>query len=110
MKNAKSYKPASTAQFTLVPQEKREDINWQAHYYREKQLEFYNTASWEDLSDTVKEIEPVVAEKQTAVQRALKVRHNIPRSSYKMTKYVMVGGVPHKMVDGKLVALTAKSK
>lgn len=107
---AKSYKPALTAQFSLMTPEQRETTNLQSRYYREKQLEFYNTASYEDLSSTVKELEPVVAEKQTAIQRAAKVRHNMPRNTYVATKYVMVGGVPHKMVNGKLTALTAQSK
>lgn len=107
---AKSYEPASTAYFSLITPEERETVNIQARYYRDKALEMFNTASYEDLSATVKELEPVPAERETAIQRALKVRHNAPRSTYKMTKYVMIGGVPHKMVNGKLTALTAQSK
>ena len=107
---AKSYEPAESAYFSLITPEERETVNIQARYYRDKANEMFNTASWEDLSGTVKELEPVPAEKETAIQRALKVRHNAPRSTYKMTKYVMIGGVPHKMVNGKLTALTAQSK
>lgn len=107
---AKSYEPASTAYFTLITPEERETVNIQARYYRDKANELFNTASYEDLSASVKELEPVKEERETAIQRALKVRHNAPRSTYKMTKYVMIGGVPHKMVNGKLTALTAQSK
>jgi len=107
---AKSYEPAESAYFSLMTPEQRETTNIQSRYYRDKQLEFFNTASYEDLSGTVKELEPVVAEKQTAIQRAMKVRHNMPRNTYVVTKYVMIGGVPHKMVNGKLTALTAQSK
>ncbi len=53
-KNAlKAYKPASTAKFTLVPAEKREEINWQSHYYRQKALEFNNSASFEASTPAV---------------------------------------------------------
>lgn len=107
---AKSYEPAESAYFSLITPEERETVNIQARYYRDKANELFNTASYEDLSATVKELEPVPAERETAIQRALKVRHNAPRSTYKMTKYVMIGGVPHKMVNGKLTALTAQSK
>lgn len=107
---AKSYEPASTAHFTLITPEERETVNIQARYYRDKANELFNTASWEDLSASVKELEPVKEERETAIQRALKVRHNAPRSTYKMTKYVMIGGVPHKAVNGVITPLTAQSK
>lgn len=110
MKTGKSYEPATTAQYALMTPEQRETCNIQARYYREKSLEFFHSASYEDLSDTVKELEPVKQDKETAIQRAAKVRHNMPRNTYVATKYVMVGGVPHKMVNGKLTALTAQSK
>ena len=109
MKTAKSYEPASTAYFQLMTAEQRETCNIQARYYRDKANEMFNTASFEDLSDTVKEIEPNKTERLTAIQRAAKVRHNMPRNTYVATKYVMIGGVPHKMVNGNLVALTAKT-
>jgi len=107
---AKSYEPAITAHFSLMTPEERETVNIQARYYRDKANELFNTASYEDLSGTVKELEPVKEERETAIQRALKVRHNMPRNTYVATKYVMIGGVPHKMVNGKLTALTAQSK
>ena len=109
MKTGKSYQPASTAYFTPMTAEQRETCNMQARYYRDKNNEFFNTASFEDLSGTVKEIEPNKTERLTAIQRAAKVRHNMPRNTYVATKYVMIGGVPHKMVNGNLVALTAKT-
>jgi len=111
-KNAlKAYTPASTAKFTLVPAEKREEINWQSHYYRQKALEFNNSASFEASTPAVVAIES----KSTAIpvlERISKVRANNPRVPLNamQSKYVMVGGVPHKMVNGQLIALTAQTK
>lgn len=110
MKTGKSYQPASTAYFTPMTPEQRETCNFQARYYRDKQLEFFNTASYEDHSSSVKELDSNPADRAAAIARAAKVRHNTPRNTYVATKYVMVGGVPHKMVNGKLTALTAQSK
>lgn len=105
---AKSYEPAASAYFSLITPEQRETVNIQSRYYRDKANEMFNTASWEDLSGTVKELEPVVEHKASAITRSLKVRHNLPRSTYQMTKYVMIGGVPHKAVNGKIIPLTAQ--
>jgi len=111
-KNAlKAYKPAATAQFTLVPADKRETIDWQSHYYRQKALEFNNSASFETSTKAV-----VAVESKTAaipvLQRISKVRANHPRVPLNamQSKYVMIGGVPHKMVKGQLTALTAQTK
>lgn len=108
---AKAYKPASTAQFTLVPADKRETIDWQSHHYRQKSMEFFNTASFEASTPAVVAIES----KSTAIpvlERISKVRANNPRVPLNamQSKYVMVGGVPHKMVNGQLIALTAQTK
>lgn len=111
-KNAlKAYKPAATAQFTLVPADKRDSTDWQSHYYRQKSMEFFNTASFETSTKAV-----VATESKTAatpvLQRISKVRANHPRVPLNamQSKYVTIGGVPHKMVNGQLIALTAKAK
>lgn len=104
---AKSYKPAAAAYIRLTPAEKREDINWQSKYYRDKQQEFFSSASYEAPS-APKEVECTKAQGLAVIEAAKKVRHNAPRNSYKATKYVMIGGVPHKLVNGDLVALTKK--
>jgi hypothetical protein len=104
---AKSYKPASSAYIRLTPAEKREDINWQSKYYRDKGEEFFSSASYEAPS-APKEVECTKAQGLAVIEAAKRVRHNAPRNTYKVTKYVMIGGVPHKLVDGNLVALTKK--
>lgn len=112
MKNtAKSYKPASTAKITLIPAEKRETINWQSHYYRQKSLEFNNSASFEAAS-TPESVKTTKKEVKSVVNRIQKVRGNMPRvpMNAMQSKYVMIGGIPHKMVNGKMVALNAKTK
>jgi len=109
--SAKSYKPASTAYFTIIPAEKRETMNWQSHYYRQKALEFNNSASFE-ASPKAEVVKTTKKEVSSVVSRISKVRGNNPRVPLNamQSKYVMVGGVPHKMVNGKLVALTAQAK
>ena len=107
---AKAYKPASTAYFTIIPAEKRETMDWQSHYYRQKNLEFNNSASFE--AATKPEVVKVTKkEVNSVVNRIQKVRGNMPRvpMSVMQSKYVMVGGVPHKMVNGQLVPLTTKT-
>lgn len=108
--SAKSYKPASTAKFTLIPAEKRDSINWQSHYYRQKALEFNNSASFE-ASPKAEVVKTTKKEVKSVVSRIQKVRGNNPRvpMSAMQSKYVMIGGVPHKMVNGQLVALTTKT-
>ena len=107
---AKAYKPASTAYFTIIPAEKRETMNWQSHYYRQKALEFNNSASFE-ASPKAEVVKTTKKEVNSVVNRIQKVRGNMPRvpMSVMQSKYVMVGGVPHKMVNGQLVALTTKT-
>ena len=108
---AKSYKPAATAYFTLIPSEKRETMDWQSHYYRQKGLEFNNSASFEAAAKP-EVVKVTKKEVNTVVNRIQKVRGNMPRvpMNAMQSKYVMVGGVPHKMVNGQLVALNAKTK
>jgi hypothetical protein len=109
--SAKAYKPASTAYFTIIPAQKRETMDWQSHYYRQKALEFNNSASFE-ASPKAEVVKTTKKEVSTVVSRISKVRGNNPRVPLNamQSKYVMVGGVPHKMVNGKLVALTAQAK
>lgn len=108
---AKAYKPASTAYFTLIPAEKREAIDWQSHYYRQKGLEFNNSASFEAASKP-EVVKVTKKEVNSVVNRIQKVRGNMPRvpMDAMQSKYVMIGGIPHKMVNGKMVALNAKTK
>ena len=111
-KNAlKAYKPAATAQFTLVPADKRESIDWQSHYYRQKSMEFFNSASYETSPKAVVAVESKSAA-IPVLERISKVRANNPRVPLNamQSKYVMIGGVPHKMVNGQLTALTAQAK
>jgi hypothetical protein len=109
MKNTKS---AKNQVVTKTPAE----INWNAKYYREKAAMFYNSASYTPPSEPVV-IEMNKREKKALVKAGLtaaaKVRHNRPVDQRVITnRTVMVGGVPHKMRDGKLVAMipAAESK
>ncbi len=104
---AKVYKPAKSAYYRITPAEKREDINWQSKYYRDKAQEFFASASYEAPS-APKEVECTKAQGLAVIAAAKKVRHNAPRNTYKAPKYVMISGVPHKVVNGELVALTKK--
>ena len=108
---AKAYKPAATAYFTIIPAEKRETMDWQSHYYRQKALEFNNSASFE-AATPAEVVKTTKKEVTSVVTRIAKVRGNMPRvpMNAMQSKYVMIGGIPHKMVNGKMVALNAKTK
>lgn len=99
-----STKPAAYKPLTA---KQRENINWQAKAYRDIQLNFINSASFEAPSAPVVQT-CTKSEKEAVLAAASKVRHNGRTSTYTPTKFVMVGGIPHKMVDGKLVPLKAK--
>lgn len=102
----KSSKPTKSAQ-SSNPTIDRESINWQARYYREKAQMFYNSASYSAPSEALV-IKTTKREVAAVLKAADKVRHNRTQTAVKVSKYVMVAGVPHKVVNGKLVALTAK--
>lgn len=93
-----------------------ESVNWNAKYYREKAASFFNSASFCEASQPIA-IEMGKREKKALVkaglEAAMKVRHNRPLvQKAAVNSIVMVGGVPHKMRDGKLVPMipAAKSK
>ncbi len=109
MKTAKTTKTAKTVKTTKNAQEVRESINWNAKYYREKAMKFYESASYEAASKPVV-MKTTKKEVKAVLSAASKVRHNKPSMPVvQPKKFVMVGGVPHKIKDGKLVPLTAVS-
>lgn len=106
MKN--STKSIKFKAFTPMTQEQRDNANVNANYYREKAQMFYNTASFSAPTKPVGNTATPIA---TAVvlKAASKVRHNPTPKQATISSIVMVAGVPHKMRDGKLVAMiTAK--
>ena len=106
MKNTKTTK---TAQSTKTAQELRDSINYNAQYYREKAAKFYQSASYQAASAPVI-VKTTKKEIAAVLKAATKVRHNKPSMPVvQPKKYVMIAGVPHKIKDGKLVALTAAS-
>jgi hypothetical protein len=88
--------------------ENKNDVNWNARYYREKNQQFYNSASYSAPSEAV-EVEVGKRTIKAAFKRAQKVRHN-PEPPKPLSKFVMIGGVPHKRTKDGYVALTPKSK
>ena len=89
-------------------QQKRENTNWNAKYYRDKIMQSRATASFEQahMSEAVIVSVPK-REIKAAWKAAEKVRGNRKREMIPVPKYVMVGGIPHTMRDGKLVPLKA---
>ena len=105
----KNTKTTTTAQSTKTAQELRDSINYNTQYYREKAAKFYQSASYQASSAPVI-VKTTKKEIAAVLKAATKVRHNkasIPVVQPK--KYIMIAGVPHKIKDGKLVALTAAS-
>lgn len=85
------------------------EVNFQAKYYQEKHAAFYNSASYCEPSEPVYfEMPKSVrkAEIKSGLAAAAKVRHNGRQNNWSPSKYVMVAGVPHKMVDGVLTPLS----
>jgi hypothetical protein len=105
MKNTKNTKKTDNQVVTI----NNEGINWNAKYYREKAQLFTNSASYSAPS------EPVVFEMSKSVRKAeikagltaaAKVRHNpVNKQLKQLAPFVMIGGVPHKRKDGKLVPM-----
>jgi hypothetical protein len=97
-------KPAA---YTPLTAKQRENINWQAKAYRDMQLNFINSASFEAPSAPVVQT-CTKSEKVAVLAAASRIKGNGPRNTYTPSKYVMISGIPHKMVDGKLVPLKVK--
>lgn len=90
------------------------EINWNAKYYRDKAAAFYNSSSYSAPSEPIV-VEMGKREKKALVKAgiaaALKVRHNRPlEQKAAVNTIVMVGGIPHKMRDGKLVPMVPASQ
>lgn len=91
----------------FIPVEKRADMNWIAKQYRERSNSMYKSASVStDEMDYAVTFRGTKKEHNAAVAAAAKVRHNGRQPNWTPGKYVMIGGVPHKMVDGKLMPLS----
>lgn len=112
---ASKYKVHSAAFFAPIPEGKRDEINWNAKMYRDREMSFYASASYDAPSEptvvklTKKAKKALIKE---GVAKATKVRHFRPQLQVSQSSFVMVAGVPHKMKDGKLVPMVpaAESK
>jgi hypothetical protein len=91
---------------SFIPVEKREDMNWIAKQYRERSNSLYTGSAAVDMTDCAVTFRGTKSEHNNAVAAAAKVRHNGRQPSWTPGKYVMIGGVPHKVVDGNLVPLS----
>lgn len=104
-----NYTVHPLAHFTPVPENSRESINWAAKAYRDREISFYASASYEASSAPVvtkmtkKAKKALIAQ---GVEKAKQVRHFRPQLQVSQSSFVMVGGVPHKMKDGVLVPMT----
>jgi hypothetical protein len=95
----------------FIPESERENINWVAKHYREKSNALYNSASVStDEMDYAVTFRSTKKAHLAAVERANKVRHNGRQPSWTPSKYIMIGNVPHKMVDGNLVPLVNRAQ
>lgn len=90
----------------FIPVHKRADMNWDAKYYRERANAIFTSASFEPSTAPVVKSTGNKRAYATAVKAAAKVRHNGRQNNWTPGNYVMVGGIPHKMVDGNLVPLS----
>jgi len=90
-----------------------EEVNWNAKYYRDKAAAFFNSASYSAPSEPIA-ISMGKREKKALVKAGLeavaKVRHNRPAVAPTLSKHVIIGGIPHKRVDGQYVPLVAAAK
>lgn len=102
----KTSKPTKSAQPSNTTND-RDSINWQARYYQDKARKFFESASYSAPSEAII-VTTTKREVKAVLKAADKVRHNRAYVPAKVSKYVMIAGVPHKYVDGALVALTAK--
>ena len=110
---AKSYMPHKHAQFTPVPEGKRDEINWNAKMYRDRELSFYASASYQEPSKPVVTKLTKAAKKaliKQGIEKAVKVRHFRPQLQVSQSTVMMIGGVPHKLRDGKIVPMVPASQ
>ena len=110
---ASNYKVHPAAFFTPIPDSKRDEINWNAKMYRDRELSFYASASFEEASTPVVTKMTKTAKKaliKQGVAKAVKVRHFRPQLQVSQSSFVMVDGIPHKMKDGQLVPMVTAAK
>lgn len=109
MKTMKTTKTAKSMKPTIIA----EDVNWNAKYYRDKAAAFFNSASYSAPSEPIA-ISMGKREKKALVKAGLeavaKVRHNRPAATATLSKHVIIGGIPHKRVDGQYVPLVAAAQ
>ncbi len=107
MKSTKPIKSKSSpAKTKKSPARTNENRNMQAKYYADKAAAFYNSASYSP-AETYGVFKASEKEWNTVVSAAAAVRHNRAYVPPAIPKYVMVAGVPHKKVNGKLVPLAS---
>ena len=105
-KSIKNTTKIAYKRFTPMTPEQQENANLNANYYREKAQMFSNTASYS--APTVPTGNTATPKDITVVLKAAsKVRHNPAPKQKTISSIVMVGGVPHKMRDGKLVPMVS---
>ena len=110
MKTTKTVKAAKTVKSTKSTQVAQDSINWNAKYYRERAAKFFETASYSASSEPIV-VKTTKKEIAAVLKAATKVRHNRPsKPQVQPSKYVMIGGIPHKLKDGKFVALTSSAE
>lgn len=110
---AKSYTPHKHAQFVPVPDSKRDEINWNAKMYRDRELSFYASASYQEASKPVVTKLTKTAKKaliKQGIAKAVKVRHFRPQLQVSQSTVIMISGVPHKLRDGKIVPMIPASQ
>lgn len=112
---ANTYTPHKHAHFTPIPDSKRDEINWNAKMYRDRELSFYASASYQEASKPVVTKLTKTAKKaliKQGIEKAVKVRHFRPQLQASQSSVIMIGGVPHKLRDGKIVPMVpaAQSK
>lgn len=110
---AKSYTPHKHAQFVPVPDSKRDEINWNAKMYRDRELSFYASASYQEASKPVVTKMTKTAKKaliKQGIAKAVKVRHFRPQLQVSQSTVIMISGVPHKLRDGKIVPMIPASQ
>lgn len=86
-----------------------QDVNENALYYKQRAAAFTNSVNYTKPGKTTKS-RATKAEITTLLAKAAKVRSNVsPVVSKAPSKFQIINGIPHKMVNGVWVALTKKS-
>lgn len=116
IKTKKSVKRASPtkskkspAKKVVSPAEKRANTNFQAKYYADRNAAFYNSASYSP-PETYGVFKADLEEWNAVLAAAATVRHNRPAATVTLSKHVIIGGIPHKRVDGQYVPLVAAAQ